>query len=61
MKKISKKEDKVNGFVLAFLIASLVFLSFTVGRFYEYEYHTKTWMVKYRMAKITPNFDQDSK
>lgn len=61
MKKISKKEDKVNGFVLAFLIASLVFLSFTVGRFYEYECHTKTWMVKYRMAKMMPNFDQDSK
>jgi hypothetical protein len=61
LKKISSKKDKANGFVLAFLIVSLVFLSFTLGRFYEYEYHTKTWMVKYRIAKTMPNFDQDSK
>ena len=60
MKKISKKENKVSGFVLAFLIASLVFLSFTLGRFYEYEYHTKTWMIKYRLAKIMPNLEKDS-
>lgn len=60
MKKISKKENKASGFVLAFLIASLVFLSFTLGRFYEYEYHTKTWMIKYRLAKIMPNLEKDS-
>jgi hypothetical protein len=57
LKKISKKENKFSVYGLAFLIISLVFLSFTLGRFYEYEYYTKTWIIKYRLAKIMPDFD----